>query len=165
MASTRSLLAGLTALGLSVTMTACAPASSASESDAGYETVIAAVVRAESDAGGRAFEVEIEDGSADIRVAVDDRAVDVDVDLAGPLVTGRQDARPLDRDDRTALDAATTPLADAVRIAAATHGRGIGISEVDLEREEDIAAWRVEFTDGEEVAIAVTDGAVVRPVG
>ncbi|MCC4248514.1 MULTISPECIES: hypothetical protein [Microbacterium] len=165
MASLRALTGGLSTLGLSLALTACVPSVGAGGSDdRAYETVIAAVIRAESDAGGRAFDVEIEDGTAQVHVAVDGRDTEVDVELAGPTVTERHDDGDLDADDRTALDAASTTLADGIRIAAAAHGGGGDVSEVDLARGDD-AAWRVEFTDGTTIAVAVSDGTVVRAGG
>ncbi len=76
---------------------------------------------AESDAGGRAFEVEIEDGTAQVHVAAGDRTIAVDVDLTGPdrdRSAGRGRGRA---EDRRALSAASTTLADGIRVAAAAH--------------------------------------------
>ena len=163
MASLRVLAAGLSTLGLGLTLAACAPSPGAgTPGGVGYESVIAAVVAAESDAGGRAFEVEIEGETARVHVAVDARDVEVEVEVAGPTVTNRHDDGELEADDRAALDAASTSLADGVRIAAAAHGRDRGVAEVGVQTTDRTAAWKVEFTDGGEVAVAVSDGTIVR---
>lgn len=162
MASHRVPTAGLSALGLALALTACAPATGRDGTgEVGYETVIAAVVLAESDAGGRAYEVDIDDGTARVHVASGDRAVEVDVDLAGPTVTDRRDAGEVETEDRKALATASTTLADGVRVAAAAHDGDGSVAEVGLGSGE-AATWTVEFTDGGEVAVAVSDGAVER---
>ncbi|WP_230006629.1 hypothetical protein, partial [Microbacterium sp. Bi128] len=98
MASPRVPATVLTTLGIAITVTACAPASTGAgaRDDAVYQAAIAAVVQAESDAGGRAFELEIDSGTAQVHVAVGDRDIEVDVDLAGPTVTERRDDGSLD---------------------------------------------------------------------
>lgn len=160
MASHRVFAAGLPPLALTLALSACAPSTGAS-GDVGYETVIAAVVLAESDAGGRAFQVEVEDGTAQVTVAGGDGVVEVDVRLSGPTVTDRREEGDLDADDRAALDSASTALADGIRVAVAAHGGGASVSEVDLEPGDD-AAWTVAFTDGGDVTVAVADGAIQR---
>ena len=120
-------------------------------------------MRAESDAGGRAYAVEVDDDTVEVKVATGDRAVEIDVDLSGPTVTDRRDDA-LDADDKEAVTAAVTTLADGVRIAAAAHRGEGGISEVELRRDSEIA-WEIEFTDGGEVAVAVDDGAVLNADG
>lgn len=167
MASLRVLAATLSALGLTVAVSACAPASegAGAPDDVAYQTAIAAVVRAESDAGGRAFELEVDAGTARVHVAVGDRDVEVDVDPSGPTVTQRRDDGPLDAGDRSALDAAGTTLADGIRIAAATRGASSGVTEAGVDRDADVEVWSVEFADGAEVSVAVSDGTVVRSEG
>ena len=163
MASLRVLAAGLSALGLALTLASCAPSpGSGPPGDEGYESTIAAVVLAESDAGGRAFALETEGGTSRIRVAVGDRDVEVEVEPAGPTVAGRHEGGDLDADDRAALSAASTPLADAIRIAAAAYDGNRSVDEVALDRDGGAAAWTIEFVDGGEVAVAATDGAIVR---
>lgn len=162
MASPRVLTAAFPPLALVLAVTGCAP--STPSTGVGYETVISAVVLAESDAGGRAFELEIEGGTAQVHVAAGGRDVEVDVDLAGPTVAGRRDDGDLDADDRATMDAAPTTLADAVRVAAAAHDGDGGIDEVSLENGED-AAWKVAFTDAGDVAVSVADGTIVRAAG
>lgn len=162
MASHRAWIAGLSALGLALVLTACAPSGGkGGTGDVGYETVIAAVLLAESDAGGRAFEVEIEDGTAQVHVAAGDRTIAVDVDLTGPTVTDRRDAGGVEAEDRRALSAASTTLADGIRVAAAAHDGDGSVAEVGVDSGAD-ASWTVEFTDGGEVAVAVTDGSIER---
>ncbi|MBQ9916010.1 MAG: hypothetical protein IJO71_02285 [Microbacterium sp.] len=162
MASHRAPTAGLSALGLALALTACAPfGGQAGSGDVGYETVIAAVLLAESDAGGRAFEVEIDDGTAQVHVAAGDRTVEVDVDLTGPNVTDRRDAGEVEAEDREALTRASTTLADGIRVAASAHAGDGSVAEVGLNSGAQ-ASWTVEFTDGGEVAVAVTDGSIER---
>ena len=112
---------------------------------------------------GDAAAVEVDGDTVEVKVAAGDRAVEIDVDLAGPTVTDRRDDA-LDADDREAVAAAVTTLADGVRIAAAAHRGEGGISEVELQRDSEIA-WEIEFTDGGEVAVAVDDGAVLNADG
>ncbi|MFX5710162.1 hypothetical protein ABTE34_21980, partial [Acinetobacter baumannii] len=66
--------------------------------------------------------------------------------------------------DRATMDAAPTTLADAVRVAAATHDGDGSVDEVSLENGDD-AAWKVAFTDASDVAVSVTDGTIVRSAG
>lgn len=161
MASLRVPTVGLSTVALALALTSCAPSPMAR--DVGYERIIGAVVRAESDAGGRAYAVEVDDDTVEVKVATGDRAVEIDVDLSGPTVTDRRNDA-LDADDREAVTAAVTTLADGVRIAAAAHRGEGGISEVELQRDSEIA-WEIEFTDGGEVAVAVDDGAVLNADG
>ena len=162
MASPRALIAALAPAGLALSLTACAPAGGTGATvDVGYEKVIAAVVLAESDAGGRAFDVEIEDATAQVHVAAGDRAVEVDVDLAGPTVTDRRDEGEVESEDRAALASASTTLADGIRVAVAAHDGDRSVAEVALRSGAD-AAWSVEFVDGGTVAVAVADGTVER---
>lgn len=167
MASLRVPAAVLSTLGLAVAVTACAPTSerAGTADDVAYQTAIAAVVAAESDAGGRAFELEIDSGTARVQVAVGDRDIEVDVDPAGPTVTERRDDGSLDDEDRAALDAAGTTLADGIRIAAAARSASGGVTEAGVDRDADAPAWSVEFADGAEVSVAVSDGSVVRSEG
>ncbi|MBT9606724.1 hypothetical protein [Microbacterium sp.] len=167
MASPRVPAAVLTTLGIAITVTACAPASTGAgaRDEVVYQAAIAAVVQAESDAGGRAFELEIDSGTAQVHVAVGDRDIEVDVDLAGPTVTERRDDGSLDGEDRAALDAAGTTLADGIRIAAAVRSASGGVTEAGVDRDADAPAWTVEFADGAEVSVAVSDGSVVRSAG
>lgn len=162
MASLRSLAAGLSTLALSLALAGCGSSpGAASSAGVGYETVISAVVLAESEAVGRAFELEIEAGTAQVHVAAAGRDVEVAVDLGGPTVTGRRDDGDLDADDRATMDAAPTTLADAVRVAAAAHDGDGSVDEVSLENGED-AAWKVAFTDDADVAVSVADGTLLR---
>lgn len=167
MASLRVPAIALATLGLAVAVTACAPASpgAGTPDQVVYQAAIAAVVQAESDAGGRAFELEIDSGTAQVHVAVGDRDIEVDVDLAGPTVTERRDDGSLEGEDRAALDAAGTTLADGIRIAAAARSASGGVTDAGVDRDTDAPAWKVEFADGAEVSVAVSDGVVVRSAG
>ena len=127
MASPRALIAALAPAGLALSLTACAPAGGTGATvDVGYEKVIAAVVLAESDAGGRAFDVEIEDATAQVHVAAGDRAVEVDVDLAGPTVTDRRDEGEVESEDRSAVS-----LATAVELLTDANGRAAAFWQPD----------------------------------
>jgi len=149
------LAAGALALGLS----ACTPPS-ATSTTGDSETVASAVVLAESDAGGRAFELDREDdGTWEVHVAANDRGIEVRVSAEGDRVQSRTDEDALDADDREALTAAVTTMADAVRIAVASHG-GAGVEEVSIERSGDQTAWQVGFDGGDEVAVSLADGSV-----
>jgi len=157
MASLRVPLGALAAVALPLPLAACAPAASGPASS---ETVVAAVVRAESDAGGRAVDLDRDDdGTWEIHVAVDGRVSEVRVSADGGGVLSRDDDEPLDDDDRAALEAASTTMADAVRIAVSDHG-GAGVREVAIDRVGGTEVWSVSFDDGEETTVSLTDGSV-----
>ncbi|KTR93407.1 hypothetical protein NS220_12540 [Microbacterium testaceum] len=160
MASLRLPFAILTAAPVALGLTSCAsPATSSGTS----ETVVSAVVRAESDAGGRAFELEREgDGTWEIRVVANGRAVDLRISPDGGQVLSRGDAESLDAGDRTALESAATTMADAVRTAVAAHGDS-GVEEVEIEHASGRAVWQVSFDAGSDISISLADGSVVAP--
>jgi uncharacterized membrane protein YkoI len=158
MASLRLPLALLAATPLALGLTSCAspPASSGAS-----ETVVSAVVRAESDAGGRAFDLDRDDdGTWEVHVAANGRDTDLRISADGGQVLSRGDADALDAEDRAALEKAGTTMADAVRTAVAAHGVG-GVEEVDIERAGGVPVWQVAFDDGAQIAISLSDGSVV----
>lgn len=162
MAPTRTPAAAVVLLTAAVlALSACAPSptgdSAASATD---REAVRAVTTAESDAGGRAFELDTDDGRWHVHVAVGDREVEVEVSADGSRVTASDDSDDLDADDRGALDAATTTLADAVRIAAAQATGVARIEEVQLERENGVATWQVDFDGGTSVNVSGADGSI-----
>lgn len=161
-----------------VTLSACAPASGGgapgtsgvSESGASGTTAIdddgrtavRAITVAEASAGGRAFELERgDDDTWELHVAVGDREVEVRVSSDGTSVQSSQDDDGVDDDERAALDAAVTTLADAVRIATAQNPGGERLDEVQLDEDDGTWAWTVEVRDGTTVRVAAADGAVL----
>lgn len=148
----------LAALPFALGLTSCAsPASSPGSS----ETVVSAVVRAESDAGGRAFELDREDdGTWEVHVVANGRGVDLRISADGGQVLSRREADAPDADDRTALETAHTTMADAVRTAVAAHGGG-GAEEVEIDRTGGEPVWKVSFDAGADITISLADGSVV----
>ncbi|MDF2044640.1 MULTISPECIES: hypothetical protein [Microbacterium] len=158
MTSLRLPFAILTAAPLALALTGCAPSTTGAGTS---ETVVAAVVRAESDSGGRAVDLEREDdGSWEVRVAMSGRAEDLRISADGGQVLSRGEADTLDAEDRAALERAGTTMADAVRTAVAAHGDG-SVEEVGIERAEGGSVWRVSFDTGADVTISLADGSVV----
>jgi len=156
MASVRLLALAVCGVGAAFVLSGCAPA--ASTADSTYETAIASVVTAESTAGGRAVEVDREQGAWKVRVAVDERTVEVRVAPDGMSPQSSRDDDRLGPDDRAALDAAITTLADALRIAAARLRDDASVDEAGI----DDGAWKVEFDGGGEVVVSTSDGSVMR---
>lgn len=166
----------LTVVGL-LTLSACtaAPGDTASPATAGSSssaagssgvdddgrTAVTAINTAEASAGGRAFELEREDGTWQIHVAVGDREVEVRVASGGTTVQSSNDDDGIDADERTALDAAVTTLADAVRIATAQNPGGERLDEVQLDEEDGTWTWQVELADGSTLRISAADGSVL----
>ncbi|WP_295789748.1 PepSY domain-containing protein [uncultured Microbacterium sp.] len=140
-------------------VSACAP----SAGDGGFtdREGVRAVTTAESAAGGRGFELDVDDGRWEIHVAVGDREVDVRVSADGSTVASSEDdGDGIDADDRRALEAATTTLADALRIAAAQNPGADRIEGASLEREAGSAVWRIDFAGDATVRVSGSDGSV-----
>jgi len=158
MASLRLPLAILATAPLALALAGCAsPSTSAGTS----ETVVSAVVRAESDAGGRAFDLDRdEDGTWEVRVTANGRDAGLRISADGGQVLSRGEADTPDVEDRAALESAGTTMADAVRTAVAAHGGG-SVEEVEIDRAGGAPVWQVSFDDGADVAISLADGSVV----
>lgn len=144
------------------------PAPGASASSAGSagsdddgRTVVTAVNTAEASAGGRAFELEREDDGWQVHVAVGDRDVEVLVASDGTTVRSSNDDDGIDGDERAALDAAVTTLADAVRIAATRNAGGERLDEVQLEDEGGTWIWQVDLSGGGTVRVSAADGSIL----
>ncbi|KQR88926.1 PepSY domain-containing protein [Microbacterium sp. Leaf179] len=153
-----TLLAVVSALALS----SCTPAPGGANTSATDETAIRAANTAEADAGGRAFALDRgDDDSWEVHVAVGDREVEVHLASDGATVQSRSDDDGIDADERAALDAAVTTLADAVRIAAAQNPGGDRIDEVQLDDDGGDWSWTIEMQSGAVVRISAGDGAVV----
>ncbi|BAJ73800.1 predicted membrane protein [Microbacterium testaceum StLB037] len=158
MASLRLPLAVLASAPLALGLTSCA---SPTTSPGTSETVVSAVVRAESDAGGRAVDLDRDDdGTWEVRVAANGGDTDLRISADGGEVLSRDAADALDAADRTALENAGTTMADAVRTAVAAHGGG-SVEEVEIESASGAPVWQVSFDDGVDVAISLSDGSVV----
>ena len=157
--------------GPTVTLSPGAPAPAPNEGGGDvtstWETAVTAVTTAEADAGGRAIEFDAEDdGTFEVHVAVGDREVEVKVGSDGRSVeSSRDDDDGLDADDRTALESATTTLADAIRIASAENPQGSALDDVSLDEDDGTWVWDVSFQDSREVRVSVTDGAIVSAGG
>ncbi|MDQ1123223.1 PepSY domain-containing protein [Microbacterium trichothecenolyticum] len=161
MASTRPLGIFLLAVVSTLTVSACTPFPATSDT-ATDETAVTAVNTAEASAGGRGFHLDREDDvSWEVQVAVGDREVEVTVAADGTTVRSSRDGDGIDDDERAALDAAATTLADAVRIAAAQNPGGERIDEAHLDEQSGAWAWEVEMQSGASVRLSATDGAVL----
>lgn len=162
-----------------LTLSACAPASGgdpvpaasgapgsgasgATSVDDDGRTAVTAITTAESSAGGRAFELERgDDDTWEVHVAVGEREVEVRVASEGTSVQSSRDDDDIDAEERAALDAAVTTLADAVRIAATQNPGGERLDEVQLDDDGGAWVWKVEMRDGATVRISASDGAVL----
>lgn len=139
------------------------PTTDPATSDAGTRAgLLAAIALAEEDAGGTAFEVDVDDGGFNVRVAVDGQEVEVDTDADGTEVLRTDPDGALDRDDAEGLDAAQVGLAEAIEIAAAEHGGEAAVDDIDLSRETAGFVWDVAFVDDVEIRVDVVGGSAVR---
>jgi uncharacterized membrane protein YkoI len=144
---------------VALAVSACAP----STGNGGFtdREGVRAVTTAESAAGGRGFELDVDDGRWEIHVAVGDREVDVRVSADGSVVeSSEDDGDGIDADDRRALEAATTTLADALRIAASQNPGDDRIESASLEREDGSAVWKIEFEGDAAVRVSGADGSI-----
>ncbi|KEP76384.1 hypothetical protein HR12_00055 [Microbacterium sp. SUBG005] len=160
MASTRSLAVALFAAA-TLALTSCAPSVSAGgDVSATDQEAVRAITTAEADAGGRAFELDTDDGQWQVHVAVGDREVEVRVSADGSRAESSDDSDGLDADDDAALRATTTTLADAIRIAATRASGEARIEEAALEQEDGSPVWKVDLAGGITVRVSGTDGSV-----
>ncbi|GEB44139.1 hypothetical protein MTE01_00840 [Microbacterium testaceum] len=141
------------------TLAACAPLTPASDTPTNDREAVRAITTAESAAGGRAFQLEADDGAWEVHVGSGGREVEVRVSSDGGEVRSSTDGGTLDAEDRSALDAAGTTLADAVRIAAA-QGTGGAVEEAELQRDGTATTWSIDLTGGVTVRVSATDGSV-----
>ncbi|MEZ3157426.1 hypothetical protein AB1K56_10910 [Microbacterium sp. BWR-S6Y] len=140
---------------------ACAPsAPGGGDLTATDRDAVRAVTTAEADAGGRAFQLGTDDGRWQIHVAVGDQEVEVVVSADGSQAQSSDDAEGLDTDDAAALQATTTTLADAVRIAASRASGDARIEEASLESEDGTPIWKIDLVGGTTVRVSGTDGSV-----
>lgn len=123
--------------------------------------VLAAVDLAESETGGVAFELDDDDdGTWEIQVADGEDELEVLVSADGAEMLGIEPDGRLDDEDRQALDAATITLTEAIEIAA-EHAAG-QVDAVDLDEEDGVFTWEVDFTDDVEVYLNVENGEVLK---
>jgi len=158
MAPSRMSAAALLLAAVALVATACGSDTSGSAA-ANDREAVRAITTAESTAGGRAFQLETDDGAWEVHVASGDREVEVRVSADGGSVRSSSDRGALDAEDRAALDAASTTLADAVRIATA-RGTGGAVEDAELERDDTTARWSVDLAGGVTVRVSAADGSV-----
>lgn len=158
MAPSRIPAAALLLAAVALVATACGSDTSRSAA-ANDREAVRAITTAESTTGGRAFQLEADDGAWEVHVASGDREVEVRVSADGGSVRSSSDGGALDAEDRAALDAASTTLADAVRIAAA-QGTGGAVEDAELERDDATARWSVDLAGGVTVRVSAADGSV-----
>lgn len=160
MASTRSFAVALFAAA-TLALTSCAPSvSGEGDLTATDQDAVRAITTAEADAGGRAFELDTDDGQWQVHVAVGDREVEVRVSADGSRAESSDDSDGLDADDAAALAATTTTLADAIRIAATRASGGARIDEAALEQNDGSPVWTVDLAGGITVRVSGIDGSV-----
>lgn len=120
-----------------------------------YDGVLAAIELAATDAGGRAFELDDEDGGWEIYVEVDGIEVEVEVNREGTEILGQDpDDDGLDSDEQALLDAAgDVTMADALRLAIIEHGGTAPVDEIEVGFRDGVAVWEVDFHDDVEVYV------------
>ncbi len=159
MASTRTFVTALTTAGV-LALGGCAAGPDTTDAATDREAV-RAITLAESQSGGRAFELESDDDEWEVHVATDDGETEVRVSADGGEVRSSSDGDALDPDEQARLDAAVTTLADAVRIAAGRTPGGARIEKVELDDEGGTTVWEVETGGGSTVRVSASDGAVL----
>ncbi|WP_295838056.1 PepSY domain-containing protein [uncultured Microbacterium sp.] len=159
MAATRTLVIALATVGV-LALGGCAAGPDTTDAATDREAV-RAITLAESQSGGRAFELEGDDGEWEVHVATDGRETEVRVSADGGEVRSSRQGDTLDGDDQARLDAAVTTLADAVRIAAARTPGGARIERVELDEESGTTVWEVSPGGGTTVRVSASDGAVL----
>ncbi|WP_346054401.1 PepSY domain-containing protein, partial [Microbacterium aurantiacum] len=145
---------------------ASAPAAgSGAEADvvAQYEAARAAVDLAERTAGGKAFELDDEDGGNwEVRVAVENEEFEVVVDAAGTEVLRSERDDSLDGEDAGRLNGVQIGLSEAIGIAVSEYTGTARLDDADLTTEGDTVAWEIGFVDDVEIYLDVLDGRVIR---
>ena len=159
MASTRPLAVALLAAASTLALSACTPPAGGALTPTDQDAV-RAITTAESVAGGRAFELDTDDDQWQVHVAVGDREVEVRVSADGARADSPDATEELDADDDAALQATTTTLADAIRIAAARAVGGARVEEAALEQEDGTPVWSVDIAGGTTVRVSGIDGSV-----
>lgn len=148
-----------------LSLTACGNDSvTSADSKSSVKDAIAAVTLAESEVGGKAFELDEEGKSGwDIDVVVNDQVTEVRVNAKDTEITKkRQDGR-IDLDDARRVAAATVPMSDAITTAAKEVVGLVTHAELSRHRATTLV-WSVEFNDGgqdTEVSVDATTGKVV----
>lgn len=127
---------------------------------------VAAIKLAETQANGRAFELDSEDLSRwEINVASNEREIEVRANRAGTEVTRTRDDGPIDATDRDQLADATVPMVDAVSTAGES-AQGT-VSSAELTTHQNALVWSVEFDSGSkdtEVFVDAATGKVLHVV-
>jgi uncharacterized membrane protein YkoI len=119
---------------------------------------VAAIRLAESEANGRAFELDSEGLSRwEINVASNEREIEVQVNQSGTVVTHTRDDGPLDPEDQDQLTNATVSMADAVSTAGESASGAV--SSAELSTHMGTLAWSVEFESGTEDIEVFVDAA------
>jgi hypothetical protein len=135
----------------------------------GIESAIAAIERAEQETGGVAFEIGNEDQDRVWEVDIADGTERITVIVSGDgssIVSTSDGGEEVGADDRTALDAASTTLAEALEAAADELDEGNAFDEASLEDDgEGSLAWQVSFEDSTEVYVSIADGSILRVDG
>lgn len=129
-----------------------------------YAAPLAAVALAEQESGGRAFEIDADDGEWEVLLDVRRDEVEVRVSADGQEVLSSERDGRIDSDDLAGLDAAQTGLPEAIGIALGEHSGAADsrLDDVTLEEEAGNAVWEVSFEDGTEVYVDVRNGNVLR---
>ena len=137
----------------------------ANEKGGSLEAAQAAIDLAEKEIGGKAIEIDFDDGRWEIDVIKGTEKHEVVVNAEGTEVLNKEkDDDQADQKDVDALKKAKTSLKDALRIAVDEKGGGT-LDEADLETGS-TPAWEIEVypedkTDSIDVYVSAIDGSIV----
>lgn len=128
------------------------------------DALATAVSSAEDEAGGTAFEIDLEDdGEWEVSVAVGEEEVQVRVSADGSEVLDSRSDGTLDRDELAALEVATVPITEAV--ATALGEVGGTFDDADLDDDGGTVSWTVTIDrDGDddvEVYVDIASGEIL----
>lgn len=124
-----------------------------------YNAIVEAVKKAESETGGKAVEVDLEDGEYwEIETAQKDREIDVKVSLDGASVISIEDDDE-DDDDFSKVSKAKIDIFKAIETAESD--RDSEIDSIELDEDDGRIYWEIEFRDDSEMKIDYNDGAII----
>lgn len=119
---------------------------------------------AETHAGGVAYELDDEDDDASWEIDVNAGGTDVEVRVTwqGTEVLSVESDGSVDDDDLRKLSQVALSLSDAI-VVANDHAGG-RVAQVDLDSENGVVVWEVEFEDGDidwDVTVNAHNGEII----